>query len=741
MEELVNLPNIASIAGEKVNQYAGDDFVLPNEFKDNVKEINGSNIIYNTYSAIIETKGNHKLNIYLPNQWFYISSYFIDFYNELRKYKALALKVVSKERLRVLNNSSLTETEKQKINSLKITDNSKQNLIKFITDYSWWGGAKTIDRGDFYVSPILSYARLVNASQSYVAELCAFLANKQSLTELIKGEIESKITAQKAKEDYEIIFGPTKSGSAQKGFPAFLKACIEEIKRYDPKFQIAHDIIDCYPEKILFNKCIIGLSKSEISKFRESDYNINVTFDFNGKQFVLYKEQTQDSVRKFSDGFNNVYAGQYKITINENNNYPKFTLWRKTKDGNSLYVSFTNKFISALKTKPFLLLAGISGTGKSRKVQELAYMTCPRDGRFDQDEAKPGNYMLIEVKPNWHDSTELLGYYSNISGKYMLTDFIRFIYKAWLNPQVPFFVCLDEMNLAPVEQYFAEYLSVLETRKDVNGTIISAELLTKESFKDIKTDRRRPITSDEDDGVRDVTESLYSPEDALTIDFIKKNGLRLPENLFVVGTVNMDDTTHQFSRKVIDRAFTIEMNGGNLADMFDKNDTLQYQEQPLPWEVIKPDFVGAQDVLDTFEEDRKAIKNKAPELLNGINQEDIFGNTPFRVSYRVMNEMILYFATLRTRNKEVSADELLNTAFMTILLQKVLPRVEGDEKALHCDDGGHSVILAKLKSFLSANFMAENSPSSTSDIYDELIKKIDEMERRLEDTYFTSFFS
>lgn len=398
-------------------------------------------------------------------------------------------------------------------------------------------------------------------------------------------------------------------------------------------------------------------------------------------------------------------------------------------------------FLSALKTKPFLLLAGISGTGKSRKVQELAYMTCPRDGRLDQDEAKPGNYMLIEVKPNWHDSTELLGYYSNISGKYMLTDFIRFIHKAWLNPQVPFFVCLDEMNLAPVEQYFAEYLSVLETRKDVKGTIISAELLTKESFKDIKTDRRRPITSDEDDGVRDVTESLYSPEDALTIDFIKKNGLRLPENLFVVGTVNMDDTTHQFSRKVIDRAFTIEMNGGNLADMFDKNDTLQYQEQPLPWEVIKPDFVRAQDVLDTFEEDRESIKNKAPELLNGINQEDIFGNTPFRVSYRVMNEMTLYFATLRTRNKEASADELLNTAFMTILLQKVLPRVEGDEKALHCDDGGHSVILAKLKSFLSANFMSENSPSSTSDIYDELIKKIDEMERRLEDTYFTSFFS
>lgn len=476
--------------------------------------------------------------------------------------------------------------------------------------------------------------------------------------------------------------------------------------------------------------------------------NKTLSFSFNSTDYIQDQNFIKEilNYNKFwfpSDKTNFPQAELEYISYMDTANTPYnvFELSKKNKPSFVTEITEDNIFLSALKTKPFLLLAGISGTGKSRKVQELAYMTCPRDGRLDQDKAKPGNYMLIEVKPNWHDSTELLGYYSNISGKYMLTDFIRFIYKAWLNPQVPFFVCLDEMNLAPVEQYFAEYLSVLETRKDVNGTIISAELLTKESFKDIKTDRRRPITSDEDDGVRDVTESLYSPEDALTIDYIKKNGLRLPENLFVVGTVNMDDTTHQFSRKVIDRAFTIEMNGGNLADMFDKNDTLQYQEQPLPWEVIKPDFVRAQDVLDTFEEDREAIKNKAPELLNGINQEDIFGNTPFRVNYRVMNEMILYFATLRTRNKEVSADELLNTAFMTILLQKVLPRVEGDEKALHCDDGGHSVILAKLKSFLSANFMAENSPSSTSDIYDELIKKIDEMERRLEDTYFTSFFS
>ena len=140
-------------------------------------------------------------------------------------------------------------------------------------------------------------------------------------------------------------------------------------------------------------------------------------------------------------------------------------------------------FIEALKTKPFLLLAGISGTGKSQKVKELAFLTCPKDGVLNADSTTPGNYCLIEVKPNWHDSTELLGYYSNLTEKYTITPFLHFVHKAAINPNVPFFVCLDEMNLAPVEQYFAEYLSVLETRTMKDGKIETAELLSKKLFE------------------------------------------------------------------------------------------------------------------------------------------------------------------------------------------------------------------------------------------------------------------
>lgn len=191
MEELRNLKQIYSLAAGRFNQYEGKDFVLPMIFKEQVKEINSNIITYNDYSAVIETRGNQNgvLNIFLPNQWFYIASYFTDFYNELQRYKKEALKVTTKERLKILNGATLSDAEENRLQHLSLSEQSKNYLRLFMTDYSWWFGAKTIDRGDFYVSPILNSARLVNASQTFVAELCAFLADKSDLVQaIISGE-------------------------------------------------------------------------------------------------------------------------------------------------------------------------------------------------------------------------------------------------------------------------------------------------------------------------------------------------------------------------------------------------------------------------------------------------------------------------------------------------------------------------------------------------------------------------
>lgn len=385
-------------------------------------------------------------------------------------------------------------------------------------------------------------------------------------------------------------------------------------------------------------------------------------------------------------------------------------------------------YITALKTKPFLLLAGISGTGKSQKVKELAYMTCPDTNGLRDDNSSPGNYCLIEVKPNWHDSSELLGYYSNLSGKYELTPFIRFIVKAWQNPNIPFFVCLDEMNLAPVEQYFAEFLSTLETRSiDSDGKVRTASMLDATQFCSYRLN--------DDDG-----KELYPPSDKDVIEFIRKNGLRLPENLFVIGTVNMDDTTHQFSRKVIDRAFTIEMNGDSLSSMFDEENVkaLEWHDPLVPFEKFKPEFVKAADVLkdERFKDYVDDIKNQVPNILDDFNA--ILKNTPFRVSFRVQNEFILYLSSIILESDcQIKPDTAIQTTALIILLEKILPRIQGDNKLLKTEKSGKSSnVLKDLKEYVEDSFTS----LSTLDMYQEVISKLDEMNSRLEIAYFANFF-
>lgn len=385
----------------------------------------------------------------------------------------------------------------------------------------------------------------------------------------------------------------------------------------------------------------------------------------------------------------------------------------------------------ALKTKPFLLLAGISGTGKSQKVKELAYASCPNDKELRSDDTKPGNYCLIEVKPNWHDSTELLGYWSNLSQKYMLTDFIRFAYKAAKHPNVPFFLCLDEMNLAPVEQYFAEYLSVLESRKVVNGKIVTEPLITKDIFRNCKL-------NDENNN----NKYIYTDIDAAIIQELQKDGLRLPDNLFVIGTVNMDDTTHQFSRKVIDRAFTIEMNGGKLEDMFSDENKMKLEYRPngqeAKLELFKSKYTKAVEAIESDKAKPFAdvIKAEVPKLLNAVN--NILAKTPFRVSYRVQNEMVLYICNvIENATEDIDINAVIGTAFLATLLEKILPRVQGDERLLKTAEGN---VFTDLKKYVEQMQNVENTEEGETNFKALVIAKLDEMNDRLTKSYFASFF-
>ncbi len=358
-------------------------------------------------------------------------------------------------------------------------------------------------------------------------------------------------------------------------------------------------------------------------------------------------------------------------------------------------------YLIAIRTKPFLLLAGISGTGKSRIVRELAFKSCP-EYLQDKDGTTPGNYCMIEVKPNWYDSTELLGYYSNLNMSYQFKKFVKFLVKAKMNPKVPFFVCLDEMNLAPVEQYFAEMLSIMETRKHPKidgsdkanmeviktGVVIDRKYFDKFTWKNEegeKSERERPM-SDRDWYFEFFNQDTLSEEEKAQADKYRssftlgKEGLTLPDNVIIIGTVNMDETTHQFSRKVIDRAMTIEMNGGKLSNMFGGSKDLEYlpKDEQEKWQnSFRQLYVNADEVLEAHPKEAEDIVKKVPKKLEDINKA--LKGTPFEVSYRVLNELTIMVGVLLDSKKEdESLDDIINQALDRILLMKILPRIEGD---------------------------------------------------------------
>ena len=367
-------------------------------------------------------------------------------------------------------------------------------------------------------------------------------------------------------------------------------------------------------------------------------------------------------------------------------------------------------YISAIKTKPFLILGGFSGTGKSQKVKELAFATCPCDGVLDVSETSPGNYLLVSVKPNWHDATDITGFRSSVNRNYYVTDFMRFLVKAkqYEEKHIPFFVCLDEMNLAPVEEYFADFLSVIESRKRrADGKIVTDAIVPASVFIDTEyaadfnifmklglelTDPKWKADELSELSDEDMSHAFVRQD---IVEELKRDGLTIPSNVIIIGTVNMDDTTNSFSRKVIDRAMTFETVVGKFGDEYFNSDVaLNYVKNPLKGELFLSEEVRATQMID---EGRFILtKEEQTKILNFINDinEDLDGS-PFKISYRILNETILLYRS-KKRIAEIMKDEDgladgvefktdLNTIFDDILMQKVLPRIEGDyEKCSKC---------------------------------------------------------
>ena len=398
---------------------------------------------------------------------------------------------------------------------------------------------------------------------------------------------------------------------------------------------------------------------------------------------------------------------------------------------NSPDTEYIISYLTALRTKPFMLLAGISGTGKSRIVRKLAQATTTQQYDNDDDRWKdnrPENFELIQVKPNWHNSMDVVGFYSNISKKYEYTPFVEFIVKAWQHKDTPYFLCLDEMNLAPVEEYFAEFLSAIESRStDENGEYITDPIIKpfKEFGKDVCEDMLKHL----------LGEAHHTESNPLAEQFTKK-GLTLPPNLMVMGTVNMDETTFSFSRKVLDRAMSMEMNEVD----YDKFLSGESEQFPLLKDINDLLVKRPQLASEVKEEIDSA---KVIGYLKDVN--NLLDGTPFKLGYRAANEAMLYVAASRDfAGEKFSIDQALDE----FTLMKILSRIEGDDNRLAVDENDPVLETIGKDSITDAGEDRINLLNCLRAIVREKLgsnteteKKINIMYRTLEREHFVSYWA
>jgi len=307
----------------------------------------------------------------------------------------------------------------------------------------------------------------------------------------------------------------------------------------------------------------------------------------------------------------------------------------------------------ALKTKPFVILSGVSGTGKTRLAELFAEAMTG---------LSPKQFRLIAVRPEWNDGTALFGYQNVLANRYVSTPFLEIVRRAGLpeNRHRAYFVCLDEMNLARVEHYLADYLSALESRA-----------------------HRVPLH----EGVPD---------------------LMLPPNLFVTGTVNIDETTHGFSRKVLDRANTFDF---DEMPEFSRDTTVPVspaaESEASQWQAL---FLASRTATVGQAKERLARQNaEFPERALAALQA--FNNQlyPYRLhfAYRVRDDVLMFLAN--SVDAETGEGLLLpdpNGNFTLALdlqfMQKVLPKLHGQSDTL-------LPLLTRLQEWAAGNGLTQTA--------------------------------
>jgi len=396
------------------------------------------------------------------------------------------------------------------------------------------------------------------------------------------------------------------------------------------------------------DRIILANPETALEKLLKFEYLIQtdnlITYEKNSQQYLslLYDSQAFDA---FHENVKNLNLNIDVILLNYIADYIKSRGF--TYDELAL-----KSFYASLKAKPFVILTGLSGTGKTKLCELFGEAVC---------EDPNSQFIRIPVRPDWNDDRFMLGFFNPLTERYHYEPFLDFVIKALGDPTRPYIVCLDEMNLAHVEYYFSAFLSGLES---LDKLIPLHNFPSPEEVENLKSNELEDFC----DRLKIKASTTRQKKNKLKDIFrgLPPRQLKIPSNLIFTGTVNIDETTYLFSPKVLDRANVIEFMKVDLAKKV-RQEAPGFRRDQIFYSVFKQRFLSfpEEDYEKWCEKHWKEIVEERLAVINAILEKSYL-----HFGYRTRDEILRFI---------YCSQHLLNLqdALDFQIKQRILPKIKG----------------------------------------------------------------
>ena len=638
-------------------------------------------------TSVVQTDKNY---VFFSNQWLYLAVLCKKYAESLKPYGDFFDKKIRGNQ-HVM--SALVKKDFADADWIELIPEQvdRERMIKFIEADSTYRPGKALLNGDkarsikdIFGSCILKKIAVPDASSAYLGNLIYYLAKRPDLYDRLEKEVTfqignagnakklSRITKDCARQIIDVIYNIDKFEKIKSLLDINEKNVKVNISRTGGLLPAGNFL------RYLFARPNSDLYAGDSDKARVFvDKEYTISFETENVECRLTTEWVDSEL---VEGGNGNYLKELIAIVNE---YYKENIEIKTILGERylymikekfefkdlpevLKTDFARRYITSLLAKPFVILTGNSGTGKTRISKQFAEYL-----EWESDEGKK-NWVIIPVGADWTDNTKILGYYNPLAedgnGKYEKTKIVELIEEANRHKEIPYFVILDEMNLSHVERYFSDFLSHMET----------------------------PDTPFELEG--------YTRR------------LDYPENMFVVGTVNIDETTYMFSPKVLDRANVIEFKpqkedvfkvfsaAGTVGKMVPVNDGSAQAFLKLAKEIRTGKFAVDEDLTHYYTDVDGDFTGSNLDYVEGVFSDiyEIVQKYDFEFAFRTVKEIRNYIAAAYELLEKTEFN--LNQIIDEQLFQKILPKIHGNKKEIGqmleeltglCDK--YSLVLSKKK--------------------------------------------